>query len=194
MRARGRAAIFGRMDGPPPAPPATAAAGYDEDFYLWSRDQAGLLRALDPRALPPGLDLEHLAEEVAHLGKSERNAVASHLVRMMEHLLKIASSPNPLPGRHWRREVAAHRQDAARRFTPGMARDLDADELWRDALALARDALDEYGEALAPGLPERCPFGLRELLDKRLDLDAYLARLPTPPRDGGDAPGRRSPP
>lgn len=54
------------------------------------------------------------------------------------------------------------------------------------ARGAARIALEEYGGTLAQGLPEACPFRLRELLDTRLDPDAYLARLPSSPiRDGG---------
>ena len=55
---------------------ATKAADlYDEDFYAWTQQQAEALRTHfkgDNR-----LDVEHLAEEVEDLGKSELQAVES---------------------------------------------------------------------------------------------------------------------
>ena len=56
---------------------ATKAADlYDEDFYAWTQQQAEVLRTHfqgDNR-----LDVEHLAEEVEDLGKSELHAVESY--------------------------------------------------------------------------------------------------------------------
>ena len=50
---------------------------YDEDFYAWSREQAGLLR--DGRFAD--LDLEHLIEEVDDLGGALKRSVRSRIER-----------------------------------------------------------------------------------------------------------------
>ena len=50
-------------------------ATYDTDFYTWTQEQAAALRAKDWAAL----DLERLAEEVEHVGKSVRFAIGSQL-------------------------------------------------------------------------------------------------------------------
>ena len=67
---------------------ATKAADlYDEDFYAWTQQQAEALRTHfqgDNR-----LDVEHLAEEVEDLGKSELHAVESFVENVIEHLLKL---------------------------------------------------------------------------------------------------------
>ena len=60
---------------------------YDRDFYSWTQDQAARLRALAPHS---GLDLENLADEVADLGRSERNKTFHHLVQACTHLLEAA--------------------------------------------------------------------------------------------------------
>ena len=62
---------------------------YDRDFYAWSREQAELLRAgeLD-RA-----DLEHIAEEIESMGKTEKRELASQLAALMLHLLKWRFQP-----------------------------------------------------------------------------------------------------
>jgi hypothetical protein len=62
---------------------------YDTDFDAWVQAQAAALRAMDWTAL----DIEHLAEEVAGLRKSERKAVRSHLGLLWLHLLTWAYQP-----------------------------------------------------------------------------------------------------
>lgn len=57
---------------------------YDQDFSLWVEETVAQLKAGDFSQV----DLEHLIEEVASLGKSQRKAVRSYLLRLLEHLLK----------------------------------------------------------------------------------------------------------
>jgi Domain of unknown function DUF29 len=48
---------------------------YDEDILVWSERQASVLRSLQSRRdLPNELDLEHVAEEIEDVGRSELNA------------------------------------------------------------------------------------------------------------------------
>ena len=49
---------------------------YEADFLLWTERQAAELRALahSCRDLPNALDLDHIAEEIEDLGRSELNA------------------------------------------------------------------------------------------------------------------------
>ena len=51
-----------------------------------------------------------------------------------------------------------------------MAQRLDLDRLWRRAVKEAEAALEDEGGALAPGLPERCPFELEALLSEAFDF------------------------
>nr|WP_298379549.1 DUF29 domain-containing protein [uncultured Halomonas sp.] len=62
---------------------------YDQDAYAWALEQASLLRAgkLDQ------LDIEHIAEEIESVGKSERRALVSQLTRLFMHLLKWDHQP-----------------------------------------------------------------------------------------------------
>ena len=62
---------------------------YDTDFYAWTQEQAAQLRA----KVWEDLDLENLPEEIEALGKSDRRAVQSHLVVLIQHLLKWAYQP-----------------------------------------------------------------------------------------------------
>ena len=64
---------------PPPNPV------YEQDFYAWSKAQAGLLRA----GRYADLDLEHLIEEVDDLGESLYRSARSRIRTIIEHLLKL---------------------------------------------------------------------------------------------------------
>ncbi len=67
---------------------------YAEDFYAWTQDQAAALRRLAQVRWNGPLDLEHLADEVEDLGRSDRNAARSPLQRMIKccRKLKYASA------------------------------------------------------------------------------------------------------
>lgn len=57
---------------------------YEQDFALWVQQTVEQLKAKNFTQL----DLENLIEEVESLGKSQRKAVRSYLIRLLEHLLK----------------------------------------------------------------------------------------------------------
>jgi hypothetical protein len=57
---------------------------HDTDFDAWAQQQASALQAKAWNQL----DIEHLAEEVEDLRKTERNALRSQLRRLTGHLLK----------------------------------------------------------------------------------------------------------
>jgi Domain of unknown function DUF29 len=84
---------------------------YETDFYGWLQVQAAHLRAKEWN----GLDIGNLAEELDTLGRSERNAVWSHLWVLLLHLLKWAYQPERR-GRSWRRSILLARQHLARRL------------------------------------------------------------------------------
>ena len=66
---------------------------YEDDFFAWTRLQAKELRRFARTRPNLPLDLAHLAEEIADLGKSQRDSLRSWTRRIVEHLLLIAYSP-----------------------------------------------------------------------------------------------------
>jgi hypothetical protein len=145
---------------------------YDTDFYAWTQDQAEKLRAVRDNRL----DAEHLAEEVADLGRSELRAVEAHLLQLFIHLLKAAFSPADAPKAGWRGEIRQHQLLLRKAFSPSMGTRIDLEELWAVACATASDHLVQYGEAPVPG-DVACPFDLDALVANDFDVDRAIQSL-----------------
>ena len=146
---------------------------YQRDFYAWTQDQAARLRALgrDNR-----FDVAHVAEEISDLGRSQLNAVASHLEKLLVHLVKLAWSPAVEPRAHWRQEVLEHHSEAQRAFSAAMHQDLELDRIWRKAVRRAHVALVDRDERPLPR-GAVLPFTLDELLADGFDLDLAEVRV-----------------
>jgi hypothetical protein len=63
---------------------------YDEDVVAWAQEQARLLRA----GRFDQLDLQHLADEIEDVGKSEQRELANRMAVLLGHLLKWQHQPN----------------------------------------------------------------------------------------------------
>lgn len=152
---------------------------YDEDFLLWSEEQAKLLRrraAAWPEAFA-GLDIENLAEEIGDLGKSQLRAAESLLIRYFAHLIELASDPTAPSRGQWRREVVLFRHDFRKAWVPSMRQLLDVEESWGTAREAAVRDQEGFGRAVPAVVPERCPFTVDDLLAKEFDLDEAIRRL-----------------
>src|SRR5437879_8704197 len=127
---------------------------YDEDFYAWTQQQAELLRRGGAGA--NSLDIEHIAEEIEDLGKSELHACQSLCEHIIEHLLKLEYAGLAEPARHWQREIVEWRLQLEKKLTRSILTKLDLVERYRSALPLLRS----FGGA-APGLRQRAPAECR---------------------------------
>ena len=73
----------------------SADALYEEDFYAWTQQQAGLLRRMPLTS--NSVDAEHVAEEIEDLGRSELRTAQSLVEHIIEHLLKLEFSGSASP-------------------------------------------------------------------------------------------------
>jgi hypothetical protein len=135
---------------------------YDKDVILWSQEQARLLRA---RRFSE-LDIEHLADEIEDVGKSEKRELASRMAVLLAHLLKWTRQPENHTN-SWRSTIIVQRKRIALavKETPSLKavmRDRDwQDAVWLDALA---QACKETGLA-EENLPEACPWAMDKAID-----------------------------
>lgn len=58
---------------------------YDKDYQLWLEQTIAQLQTQDFS----DIDLENLIEEIKSLGKRDKRAICSYLMRLCEHLLKV---------------------------------------------------------------------------------------------------------
>jgi hypothetical protein len=126
---------------------------YDADFYIWTQEQAALLRQL-PRDLF-ALDIDHIAEEIEDMGRSEISKVSSLLRQVLIHLLKLVTEPDSPSREHWLSEVLTFQFDVVLAFTPGMKR-IDLDRIWKTVRTGVAN-LSKHSRRQAPVLPADCP-------------------------------------
>ena len=137
-----------------------AKIAYETDIVAWSREQAQWLKA----GRFDQLDLEHLAEEIEDVGKSEQRELASRMAVLLAHLLKWQHQSGRR-GASWAITIRHQRKGIIRRLskTPSLKADLeDADwweGVWEDATA---QAAQETGLSV---FPERCPWSAEQVLE-----------------------------
>lgn len=135
------------------------ASLYDRDFLAWTEQTAAHLRAgrLDD------LDLNHLAEEVEDMGRSEWRSLESQLANLLAHRLKWEYQPERRTS-SWRLSIVASQIAIGKlvKRNPSMKGCLGEviEEAYSDARKLA---------AADTGLPEdtfppACPWTQNDLL------------------------------
>jgi Domain of unknown function DUF29 len=124
---------------------------YDTDTLLWSERQADLLRRLAAgEKVNAQVDWENVAEEIDSVGRSQRIALASHVRVVLEHLMRLDSSPAIEPRRGWRETVRRARLDIKELLgdSPSLRQTVEtviARQL-PDVREIVADALADYGE------------------------------------------------
>jgi Domain of unknown function DUF29 len=134
---------------------------YDRDFYGWANEQTGLLRA----GRLSEADIDHIAEEIESVGKSQRDQLLNRLAVLLAHLLKWCLQP-ALRGNSWRLTVREQRRRIDRVMTqnPGLRPELDAVliDAYGDALLIAER---ETG-LLESTFPPTCPWSFEQIVDQ----------------------------
>ena len=136
---------------------------YDSDFALWIEATAKQLKSGDFSRI----DLENLIEEVEALGKSQRKAVRSFWVRLLEHLLKRCYVPMPECYRVWEVEIRNFRRELKQELKDSPSLKIFISEIFRESYEDALQSLKEdYPNVNFPNI---CPFSdnLDELLNKK---------------------------
>ena len=138
---------------------------YETDIALWSEQQANLLRrrAAGELVNEAALDWPNIAEEIDAVGRSERRAFESAVVYALLHDLKLKAWPDVLTAPRWRAEVRGQLDAARDSFSPGMRQHIDMAKLYKRALHLLPEALDD-GTPAQP-VPPDCPWTLDQVLD-----------------------------
>lgn len=132
---------------------------YQTDIVAWANEQAQYIRA----GLFDKLDLEHLAEEIEDVGKSEKRELASRMAVLLAHLLKWKYQP-AFRGNSWTGTIKTQRKhiSVALKETPSLKALLSnaewLDLTWGDAVVQAEKetGLDHF--------PDVCPWAMSDVL------------------------------
>ncbi|MCG1041765.1 DUF29 domain-containing protein [Mycetohabitans sp. B8] len=133
---------------------------YDEDVIAWANEQAALLRAGKLSAI----DIEHIAEEIEDVGKSEQRELANRMAVLLAHLLKWQYQPERR-GSSWQATIREQRRaiEVVLRKTPSLKNSLNDPEwitgVWADAKS---KAIEETGLDV---FPEDYPWSMEKALD-----------------------------
>jgi len=82
---------------------------YDQDYYLWLRTTINQLRDGQFSAV----DLDNLLEELETMGRREKRAIESLLIKLLEHLLKLKcwDEERERNQGHWKGEIRTFRRE-----------------------------------------------------------------------------------
>jgi hypothetical protein len=140
---------------------APAASLYDEDFAVWAAETARLLRA---RRFAE-IDIEHAAEEIEDMGKSQVRELGSRLRVLLVHLLKWKWQPEKR-SRSCQSTIDTQRAELETLFgqSPSLRRQLP-DEVRAVYRRAARGAAIQTGLPIET-FPRTCPFSAEQVLDE----------------------------
>lgn len=134
---------------------------YDADVSAWALEQAGHLRS----GSWSRLDIEHLADEVEALARTEGRALTSALRVILLHVLKWDHQPARRT-RGWTTSIRTQRLAATEQLedSPSLLPQIDA--LLARAYRRARvEAAAETGLA-ETAFPGNCPYGFDEVMNR----------------------------
>jgi hypothetical protein len=137
------------------------ATTYENDIVAWAKEQAYLLRTGQLSVL----DIEHIAEEIEDVGKSEQRELASRTAVLLSHLLKWQYQPERQSS-SWQRTIKEQRKAVLRRLknTPSLKVSLSntewLEDVWGDAISIA---IHETG---MDSFPEVCPWTIANVLSE----------------------------
>ena len=131
---------------------------YQSDFYLWTQQQADLLR----QGALSALDVDNLIEEIDDMGRSQKNALQSYLFNVIMHLLKWQYQPQRR-GTSWRLSIRNGREQLLDLLeeSPSLKPQLDY-FLQKEYPRARNNAADETGLPLT-AFPEECPFTIEQI-------------------------------
>ena len=132
---------------------------YEQDIVAWANEQAAFIRA----GRFDLLDLEHIAEEIEDVGKSEKRELASRMTVLIVHLLKWQFQSGRR-GTSWQRTIKEQRKAIASEISdsPSLKSTLRDENwqqrVWSDSVA---KAIEETG---LDSFPETNPWTFEEIL------------------------------
>ena len=133
---------------------------YDRDFYAWANEQAALLRA----GKLSSADIEHIAEEIESMGRSEKRELVNRLCVLLLHLLKWRFQPG-LRGNSWRLTIKEQRYRLADHLADNPSLKATLAETTANAYRLALVEAERETGLAESTFPSLCPWTFGQITD-----------------------------
>ena len=136
---------------------------YEREYDRWLSETIELLknRQLDQ------LDYEHLIEELAAWGRSEKTAVKSLILSIIIQLLlyQFWTTEREKNSNHWAAEIITFRVQLEYKLTTNLSKflelELELEDIYENARLIAEKKTG------LKNLPIICPYSLRQILEKQ---------------------------
>lgn len=136
------------------------SALYETDFYAWAKEQAELLRA----GKLTQADIDHIAEEIDSMGRTEKRELISRLTILLLHLLKWRFQPT-LRGRSWRLSIEGQRLDVEAHLADNPSLKAVLGEAIAQAYRRATIEAQRETGLEASAFSPSCPWSFGEMMD-----------------------------
>jgi Domain of unknown function DUF29. len=133
---------------------------YEQDFYAWLMQNAALLR----QGRLAEIDVEHIAEELETMGRSERRELLSRLAVLLAHLLKWIYQPHRR-SRSWQATIKGQREDLKTLIDESPSLKPELEQRLQEAYRRARIEAERQTGIKEDRFPETCPCSLEQTLD-----------------------------
>lgn len=137
---------------------------YDTDYNLWVLETVKQLENHDFNSV----DWDNLIEEVLDLSKRDKRKLESLLMRLIEHLLKLAywEAEKDRNRKHWKGEIINFRKQIKRllRDSPSLRPYLNC--IFMECYQDGREIVAEISELPLNNFPEKPIASLEQILDE----------------------------
>ena len=133
---------------------------YDTDFYAWAMQNAELIR----QGRFAEIDAEHVAEEIADMGRNIKRALDHRLAVLLAHLLKWEYQ-DAFHCPSWRYTIKEQRRAITDLLEENPSLQHGLQEVLNRAYQRARQAAADETELKISTFPEACLFSPEQALD-----------------------------
>jgi hypothetical protein len=132
---------------------------YEEDYYLWTQTMVENLKNKNYLKV----DWDNLIEEIDDMGKSQKRAVESLLLRLTEHLLKLKywEAEKARNRKYWESEVVNFRVLLRKRLKESPSLKANLAEMYVEVLPDSKRSISKLFD-----LPETIELTLTQVLDE----------------------------
>ena len=134
---------------------------YETDFYAWTQEQSKLIELKQW----PQLDASNLMEEIASLGRKERQELRNRLGILLGHLLKWQFQPEQRSN-SWRGTIREQRKQINLLIKDSPSLKPYLKEALEDAYELGIALAMKETQMSGDSFPRSCPYRLSDILEE----------------------------